>query len=629
MPNSILTKFRVMIRILIMILIGFAINCSWAYDLTREDSLELKLIENEHPNMAQHLHLYIADLQSENDALKAKVEALESNSDTKLTLILIVVFTLIILGLIAFIYRLRARDRKEIEQHKNLADKAAKSLAEREKFLAYTNHEIRTPLNAVSGSAELLATTELSPGQEKYVKTIKASVDNVLILVNDVLDLSRIESGNIEFRKDDFLLSDVMMGVSYILSEKVDKKGISFFVEVDEKIPTILKGDSRFLNQILINLCNNAVKFTDLGKVTLKATLLNNVDQNYSIRFEVIDTGKGIRKSKISTIFNQFEQETRHTIQTKGGSGLGLAITKQLVESMGGEIKLDSKYLEGTTFTVDLNFAIGSEQRIIKEKIDTSVIDNQRILVVDDNRLNRDIVEDVLGHMNKTVHVTSADSGAKAIELLKLEDFDLILMDIQMPNMDGYELTKYIRGNIRSPFNEIPIIAMTAYAMDNVAEACFEAGMNDFITKPINWQFLLTKIDRLNQKKMNNKGKDQLVFDNIDLGTLKRLTAGDNTKMFKYIDIFLDNVPRDLEQMKAQLKERNHAEALKILHKIKGNTTYMGNQEIAEIYDKLCVEKDLTHAGSELNQAVVIAEKCAEELKLVKKNYKLLFLEIN
>lgn len=615
-----------MIRFCLVIFILISSLVSHAYELSREDSLELKLIESEHPNTAQHLHFYINDLQEENALLKQKLQAISNDSNNHLLLIITVVFVAIIIGLILFIYRLRARDKKEIEEYKNLADRAAKSLAEREKFLAYTNHEIRTPLNAVSGSAELLAATELSQGQEKYVKTIKASVDNVLILVNDVLDLSRIESGNIEFRKDDFLLSDVMMGVNYILSEKVDKKGISFIVEVDEKIPTILKGDSRFLNQILINLCNNAVKFTDLGKVTLKASLVHHIGQTYRIRFEVIDTGKGIRKSKLSTIFNQFEQETRHTIQTKGGSGLGLAITKQLVESMGGTISLDSKYLEGTTFTVELEFSMGSEQILIKDKVDTSVINNLRILVVDDNHLNRDIVEDVLGQMNNTVKITSAESGEKAIELLKNQDFDLILMDIQMPNMDGYELTRYIRGNIRSPFNELPIIAMTAYAMDNVAEACFEAGMNDFITKPINWQFLLTKIDRLNQKMKTNSA--QLIFDHIDLGTLKRLTAGDNTKMFKYIDIFLDNVPSDILKMKRQLSDSNHEEALKTLHKIKGNTAYMGNQEIADIYDRLSQESDLSQSSSDLNQALTTAEKCVEELKLVKKNYKLLFLEI-
>ncbi len=617
---------RVLLLVFMMLL-----SCGvYAYQLTHEDSLELKLIEQEHPSTSQHLYLYIHDLQMKNEALQNKVNATkEEPSNDHTNLIIIVVLLTGVFGVGAYLfYKKRQKDKAEIRKFQELADKAQNTLEQREKFLAYTNHEIRTPLNAVSGSAELLMGTDLSAEQDKYVKTIKASVDNVLVLVNDVLDLSRIESGNFEFQNVDFLLSDVVTGIAYILQEKVDKKGIQLYTEMDPKIPAVIKGDSRYLNQILINLCNNAVKFTDLGKVVLKAKLLSEQDNDLMIRFDVEDTGKGIRKSKLSTIFNQFEQETRHTIKHKGGSGLGLAITKQLVELQGGRISVDSKYLEGTCFSVELKFTKGSEQKIVKEKVNASVLDGMSLLVVDDNELNRVILKDLLNKLNPSAHVDLVEDGEKAIESLNQTDYDCVLMDIQMPGMDGYETTQYIRKNMRSPMNEVSVIAMTAYAMDDVAAKCFEAGMNDFITKPLSSQFLLRKIERLNEKKSQRKPVN-LHFEYIDLGNLKRLTKGDTNKMYKYIDLFLQNVPNDMSILKSHISEGDLESALGLLHKIKGNTVYMGNTEVGEIHDKLLKPDHDLDVEAELDRALEITQKCVNEILEVKKNYKLLFLGIN
>ncbi len=617
-------------RLLLIIFILLQSMVVSAYELTYEDSLELKLIEQEHPSASQHLYLYIHDLQNENERLKAELDETQIEpSEDNTNLILIVSLLTLASGVGAFLfYKKRQKDKAEIIKFQELADRAQDTLEQREKFLAYTNHEIRTPLNAVSGSAELLMGTELSEAQDKYVKTIKASVDNVLVLVNDVLDLSRIESGNFEFQHVDFLLSDVITGIAYILQEKVDKKGIQLYTEIDPKIPAVIKGDSRYLNQILINLCNNAVKFTDLGKVVLKAKLLGEEGNDLHIRFDIEDTGKGIRKSKLSTIFDQFEQETRHTIKHKGGSGLGLAITKQLVELQGGNISVDSKYLEGTCFSVELKFSKGTEQKINKENVDASVLDDMRLLVVDDNELNREILKDLLNKLNPSSQIDLVEDGEKAIDKLKQHDYDCVLMDIQMPGMDGYETTQYIRKNMRRPMNEVSVIAMTAYAMDDVAAKCFESGMNDFITKPLSSQFLLRKIQRLKEKKAQKKTTD-LHFEYIDLGNLKRLTRGDTNKMYKYIDLFLQNVPNDMSVLKSHISEGDLSSALQILHKIKGNTVYMGNTEVGDIHDSLLEDNHGLDVETELNRALEISEKCVKEIQEVKKNYKLLFLGIN
>ncbi len=600
-------------------------------NLTYQDSVELGFIDNgvqelEKRNYVEHIRELKREIRQLNQSL-AKAESNEGQDYTWLYWI-VGVFVVIDTGLIIYFLRRKRQREGKVKEFKSLADRAQETLRQREKFLAYTNHEIRTPLNAVSGSAELLASTNLTQNQEKYVKTIQASVDNVLILVNEVLDLSRIESGNIEFERKDFMLSDIMEGVSYILSEKVDKKGLQFNVHCDSKIPPIIKGDSRYLRQILINLCNNAVKFTDLGSVSLNASLLESNEKSMRIRFDIVDTGKGIRKSKIATIFNQFEQETRHTIKHKGGSGLGLAITKQLVELQGGSITVDSMYLEGTTFSVELDFFPSKSQFIAKDKVDTSLLDNLKIMVVDDNQLNREILSDVLNNLNDSCEVVALSGGELAIEKLSETDFDLILLDIQMPGMDGYETSKYIRSNMRRPMNEIPIIAMTAYAMDDVAEKCFSSGMNDFITKPLDSKFLITKIDRLISKKKNAQ-KVNVSFNHVDLGNLKRISGGDTNKMYKYIDLFLENLPKDIEEYQNLLDKEDFSSAMKILHKIKGNVVYMGNMEIPDIYDDLeNVDLDKSFLP-QLTYVVEVANNCVDEIKKIKANYKLLFLGID
>lgn len=600
-------------------------------NLSYQDSVELGLIDNgiqevERRNYVEH----IRELKREIRQLNQSLAKAENSKDQDYTWMYWLVGAFVVIDSALIIYFLRRKKQREdkVREFKMLADKAQETLKQREKFLAYTNHEIRTPLNAVSGSAELLASTSLTQNQEKYVKTIQASVDNVLILVNEVLDLSRIESGNIEFERKDFMLSDIMEGISYILSEKVDKKGLQFNVNCDTKIPAIIKGDSRYLRQILINLCNNAVKFTDLGSVSLNASLLDQNEKSMSIRFDIVDTGKGIRKSKIATIFNQFEQETRHTIKHKGGSGLGLAITKQLVELQGGKISVDSMYLEGTTFSVELDFYPSKSQFIAKDKIDTSLLENLKIMVVDDNELNREILRDVLNNLNASCHVETVSGGELAVEKLSESDFDLVLLDIQMPGMDGYETSRYIRSNMRRPMNEVPIIAMTAYAMDDVAEKCFSAGMNDFITKPLDSKFLVTKIERLNTKKRAASVVD-ISFNHVDLGNLKRVAGGDTNRMYKYIDLFIENIPKDIEEYQKMLAIEDFSSAMKVLHKIKGNVVYMGNTEIPDIYDELeNVDLDKSFLPK-LTYVVDVANNCLDEIKKIKANYKLLFLGID
>ena len=598
-------------------------------ELTHQDSMSLNLIEDDIGDYDGHLYEVISDLQITKASLEAENSQLrDHNNSMDLVLLVAICVAIISLGLLAYFYFKQRRGNKRLRQFEKIADKAQQTLTEREKFLAYTNHEIRTPLNAVSGSAQLLVKTDLSDQQKKYVNTIKASVDNVLILVNDVLDLSRIESGNIDFLDSDFVISDVLNALKFILQEKAESKGIDFKVTIDQQVPPVLKGDSRYLNQILINLCTNAIKFTDFGSVELSARVRDLKGSKIVMQFDVADTGKGIRKSKLATIFDQFEQETRHTIKHKGGSGLGLSITKQLVEAMGGRIEVDSKYLEGTTFSVIIDFEKGATHTKLPENRDFSVLDDLKVLIVDDNVLNREILRDLLLSFERPIAIEMAESGEQAFNMVANDgSYSIVLMDIQMPGIDGYETTRRIRDG-KQAGSEVPIIAMTAFAMDDVAKLCFEAGMNDFITKPVDPRKLVDKIERILKKRVD-RHKD-VVMDHIDLGNLKRLTSGDNAKMFKYIDMFIQNVPKDVEKLNLLVREKNLDEALKVLHKIKGNTAYMGNDEVGKIYDKLMSSNgsmDQEDIFDNINRAAQLTENCLTEVSNVKKNFKLLFLD--
>lgn len=460
------------------------------------------------------------------------------------------------------------------------------SMAEQEKYLAYTSHEIRTPLNAIAGGTQLLSKTNLDPKQLKYVTAISSAVDSALLIVNDILDLSKIDSNMVEVRPVDFMITEVMNGIKNIMQYRADQKGIEFNIHMDERIPPVVKGDAKHLNQILINLSTNAVKFTDLGKVDVFAEVMKETDKTVEIQFKVVDTGKGMRKSSLPTIFNQFEQETRHTIKHSGGSGLGLAITKKLVELQKGTIEVDSQYLQGTTFTVTIQYEKSVSQ--IKNlsplaEVDIRKLDHIKVLLVDDNSINREILHDLLKDVNNNVEILMAENGEIAINKMYHGGIDLVLMDIQMPKMNGYDATEFIRKNMKYPISEVPIVAMTAHALENVAEECFKAGMNDYVSKPIDIDLLVSKMCKLLDKRKVVQEKYSK-YKVIDLNHLKELTKENEDRIQKYIGIFLQNVPQDLDVLRKAFHEKDYHTFKETSHKIKGNVAYMGIKNLTELF---------------------------------------------
>lgn len=504
--------------------------------------------------------------------------------------IVLISILVLVLGLgIFFILRLskqsHALQRENTELRQEIAE-CKNSLAEQERYLAYTSHEIRTPLNAIAGGSQLMAKTNLDPKQLKYVTAISSAVDSALLIVNDILDLSKIDSNMVEVRPVDFMVTEVLNGIRNIMQYRAEQKSIGFNIHIDETIPAVVKGDAKHLNQILINLSTNAVKFTDLGSVDIYAKKLNETPTEVEIEFRVVDTGKGIRKSNLHTIFNQYEQETRHTIKHAGGTGLGLAITKKLVELQKGSINVESQYLQGTTFIVTLRYEKSTTQTKNLSPIapaDIKKLDHVRVLMVDDNSINREILHDLLKDINPFIDVVMAENGEVAINKMYHGGIDLVLMDIQMPKMNGYQATEFIRKNMKYPVSEVPVVAMTAHALENVAESCFKAGMNDYVSKPIDIDLLVSKMCKLLDKRKVVQEKYSR-YKVIDLNHLKELTKENEERIQKYIGIFLQNVPNDLDQLRTAYKAKDYTSFRETSHKIKGNVAYMGIKNLTELF---------------------------------------------
>jgi signal transduction histidine kinase/ActR/RegA family two-component response regulator len=368
----------------------------------------------------------------------------------------------------------------------------------KQQFLSTMSHEIRTPLNSILGFTNVLLKTHLGEKQKEFVQAIKTSGDSLIFLINDILDLAKVNAGKMTFEKKPFQIKKSIKLLQNSFDLIVKEKNLEIVNEYDNKIPEMLVGDSVRLNQIFLNLMSNAVKFTHKGKITISIKLLSEDEENTTIEFAITDTGIGIAENKINSIFNVFEHAEIGSSNSYGGSGLGLAIVKQLVESQGGSIGLKSKVGEGSTFSFILTFEkttmkVETETEIIKQD---SQIKNMRVLVAEDVALNQLLIKMILSDFGFEHEVVA--NGKIAIEKLQTNTYDIILMDLNMPEMNGFEATEYIRNTMKS---NIPIIALTADVTVADVNKCKESGMNDYISKPIDEELLYRKMVELIKKQ--------------------------------------------------------------------------------------------------------------------------------
>ncbi|HXH19845.1 MAG TPA: ATP-binding protein [Chitinophagales bacterium] len=380
-------------------------------------------------------------------------------------------------------------------QHKNKELKQAKELEER--FLANMSHEIRTPMNTVVGLSNLLLNTKPSEKQVQYLKAIKQSADNMLVIINDILDFSKIQAGKLEIENIDFKVREIVRNVVDSLKYKIDEKGLKIETFIELSLPEYVKGDPVRLNEILVNLVNNSVKFTERGGITITARKVpSRNSKKIIIEFSVKDTGIGISKDKLTLIFRSFAQGGKDISRKYGGTGLGLAICKQLVQLQKGHIAVESKPGQGSVFTFRIPYGISAKQ-IEKEKRHEQRpehLRNLRILLVEDNIFNQLVARDTIWSVINDAKIEIAINGQEAVKMMEKNRYDLVLMDLNMPVMDGYEATRSIRTAPSPEIRNVKIMALTASATDKERQSCLKTGMDEYIAKPFTAEELYDKI---------------------------------------------------------------------------------------------------------------------------------------
>jgi PAS domain S-box-containing protein len=443
----------------------------------------------------------------------------------------------------------------------------------KQQFLSNMSHEIRTPMNAIIGFTKVVLKTTLTDRQKEYLNAIKLSGDAMIVLINDILDLAKVDAGKMTFEQIPFKIESSISAMLGLFETKVLEKNLVLLKEYDDNIPKILLGDRARLHQIIINLVSNAVKFTAKGSITVKAVLLSENEETADVEFTVTDTGIGISESKIEKIFENFQQASSDTSRLYGGTGLGLAIVKKLVESQGGTIKVISRLDQGSAFSFVLSFQKTKVAAIANpEELETEMaINNIRVLVVEDIPLNQLLMKTLLDDFGFARDMAS--NGKIAIEKLKTNTYDIILMDLQMPEMNGFEATAYIRNKLGLT---IPIIALTADVTTVDLAKCTAVGMDDYIAKPVDERVLYSKIigfikkhELLKPVSGNLPGQKQLErLKCTDLKYLKTRTKSDPILMMEMISLYLQQTPGLIHEMKQSLLNNDWTALNAVVHKM-------------------------------------------------------------
>jgi len=500
------------------------------------------------------------------------------------------------------------RLEQELAKAKTFAEAAAKA---KELFLANMSHEIRTPLNVIIGMIRQLTKENLTTDQHFYVKQSESSAKHLLTILNNVLDIAKIESGDMEIVQEAFSPSALAYNVHSIMYSQARNKNLEFKINISPNIQPVLKGDETRLRQVLINLIGNAVKFTEKGSINLSVELIEKHTDAQKLRFEVKDTGIGMSEEFVLRIFDKFSQEHNTSNRKYEGTGLGMAISHDLIQLMGGKMEVKSAKNEGTTCRFELTFPIGAANSLVSksQQIKEGVFKGKKALLVEDNEMNRFIAIQSLDYLG--FETIEAENGQVATERIQQENFDIVLMDIQMPVMDGVEATTFIREKLN---NQTPIIALTANAFKHDIDLYLKKGMNDFITKPYDEQDFFRKIEHVlslsydifQAEKQGNVAllpteNNQPLYD---LSQLENMSRGNEAFIQKMRSIFINLTNQNTAKLEDALAQDDLITIQKIAHKIKPSIDQMGIKSLKEVIRK--VEKYDLLSGSKEELSLLV-----------------------
>ncbi|GGA85159.1 hypothetical protein GCM10008015_27380 [Flavobacterium palustre] len=492
----------------------------------------------------------------------------------------------------------------ELDTQKKIAELAVLA---KDSFLANMSHEIRTPLNAVIGFTDLLAQTKLDKLQRDYIDSVQIAGENLLLIINDILDLSKIESGNLAIEAQPFNLKKTLKHVYDLLKVKASP-AVEFNLFLDADMPEMVIGDHGRLNQILVNLTGNALKFTEEGEVTISVKKIDETADYYSLRFSVKDTGIGIPEDKLKTIFDRFTQAEESTTRRFGGTGLGLNIVKQLIEMQNSQIHVKSKENRGSEFFFQINYKKANPVESETESIADDDLGKLKILLCEDNIINQKLAKSVI--LNFGFELDIAENGEKGIDLLLQNEYDLVLMDLQMPFKDGYQTTEYIRNEMNS---NIPIIAMTAHSLVGEQERCFKIGMDAYVPKPFKQQLLLETI-----KTVINKDNKAQPKRKIDLSYLDDLSCGNPNFKQEMIALFIEKIPNEAIQLEEAIQNIDHDKVKKLSHNMKSSIDLFMLDDLSHCLSVIEQEAKSGQFTETSNKITVLQYGIADVIKILK-----------